>query len=126
MITARTAAEFFEHGFHWVVVGSNGLQDRSQIDAFLAHVPTDIDAFHLFLDPSPTAVEQRIAARDHPIDALKTPQWIAKNVSWMRSYHSPESARIDNSDLDIEQTIEAIYSAVMAGAGLVRAACPPV
>ena len=124
LITARTAAEFFKQGFDWVVVGSNGLQDRAQVEAFLTHIPAEIEVCHLFLDPSAAAVEQRIAARDDPIDAHKTPRWLAENVAWMRGYHRPESARIDNSELGVDQTVEAIYAAVTAGHGLVRASCP--
>lgn len=120
LVTARTAAEFIRQGFNWIVVGSNGLQDRDDVDAFLTEVPASVEVFHLFLDPAPSAVEQRIAARAHPIDAHKTPEWIAENVAWMRSYHRPESGRIDNSDLDIDQTVEAIYAAVTAGRGLIR------
>lgn len=119
-VTARTAAEFFAHGFQWVVIGSNGLQDRPRVDAFVAEIPADVEVFYLFLDPSTSAVQERIAARAHPIDAHKTPAWIAENVAWMRGFHRPESARIDNSDLNIDQTAEAIYAAVTAGKGLIR------
>jgi hypothetical protein len=119
LVTARTAAEFFTHGFQWVVVGSNGLQDRQQVDAFVAEIPAEVVVFHLFLDPSTSAVQERIAARAHPIDAHKTPAWIAENVAWMRGCHRPESARIDNSNLDIDQTADAIYAAVTAGKGLI-------
>lgn len=120
LLTARTAAEFIRHGFDWVVVGSNGLQDGEQVDRFLAEIPSGVAVFHLFLDPTPSAVEERIAARAHPIDAHKTPEWIAQNVAWMRGYHRPGSARIDNTDLDIDQTVEAIYAAVTAGRGRIR------
>jgi RNase adaptor protein for sRNA GlmZ degradation len=120
LITARTAAEFFRAGFNWVVVGSNGLQDREHVDTFLTEIPADVEAFHLFLDPSTSAVRSRITGRAHPIDAHKTPEWIETNVAWMRGYHNPDSARIDNSDLDIDQTVEAIYKAIIAGDGRIR------
>jgi hypothetical protein len=120
LVTARTAALFLRQDFSWVVIGSNGLQDREHVDSFLAEIPAGVEVFHIFLDPSPSAVEQRIAARAHPIDAHKTPEWIAENVAWMRGYHGPESARIDNSHLDVDETVEAIYAAVIAGHGRIR------
>lgn len=123
-VTARTAAQFFTEGCNWVVVGSNGLQDRRDVDQFLAEIPSGVEVFHLFLDPSTAAVQDRIAARAHPIDAHKTPEWIVENVAWMRGFHRPESGRIDNSDLDIDQTVEAIYAAVTAGHGLIRPSSP--
>lgn len=125
LVTARIAAEFLKQGFDWVVIGSNGLQDHEHVAAFLAEIPPHVEVFHLFLDPSTAAVQQRIAARDHPIDAHKTPEWIAENVAWMRGYHRPESARIDNTDLDIDQTVEAIYAAVTAGQGRIRVGNEP-
>jgi hypothetical protein len=119
-VTAATAAQFVEEGCDWVVVGSNGLQDREGVAEFVGRLPDYADVLHLFLDPSTAAVQARIEARAHPLDIDKTPEWLAGNVAWMRSYHRPESGRIDNTDLTVDQTVEAIFEAVNSGTGLIR------
>lgn len=103
-----------------MTVGSNGLQDAREVAEFIAELPATVEVFHLFLDPSTSAVQARIADRAHPLDAHKTPEWVAGNVAWMRSFHRPDSARIDNSCLSVDQTVEAIYAAVNSGHGLIR------
>jgi len=124
-VAARTAAQFVREGFDWIAVGSNGLQDHRQVDEFLTQLPRGVEVFHLFLDPSTSSVQARIASRAHALDAHKTPEWLAENVAWMRSFHRPESALVDNSDLDVDQTVEAIYAAVASGRGLIRPADKP-
>lgn len=119
-VTAAAAAQFVEEGCEWVVVGSNGLQDRREVHEFIDRLPHEAEVFHLFLDPSTTVVQARIAGRADPMDEQKTPQWVAENVAWMRSYHRAESALIDNSELTVDETVEAIYAAVTAGWGLIR------
>lgn len=116
-VTARIATEFIREGIDWVTIGSNGLQDQGSIDTFTALLPTGIDVHHVFLSPSVAATQERIAGRDDPFGDHKTPEWVAANVSWMRSYHNPRSAVIDNSDLDVDETVNAIYAAVEAGEG---------
>ncbi len=119
-VTAVAAAQFVEEGCDWVVVGSNGLQDRRSVADFIDRLPQRAEVFHLFLDPSTAAVQARIKVRAHPLDAHKTPQWLAGNVAWMRGYHRPESARIDNSDMTVDETVETIFATVSAGQGLIR------
>lgn len=121
-VTAMTAAHFLEAGFDWVVVGSNGLQERRDAEEFIARLPEDIDVFSFFLDPSTAAVQARIQGRSHPLDEHKTPEWVAENVAWMRGFHRPETSRIDNSELSVDETVEALHAAVCAGKGLIRPA----
>lgn len=116
-VTARIAADFVREGFDWVAVGSNGLQDRASVDDFVAHIPADVEIHHIFLDPSVSAVRARIAARAHPLDEHKTPEWLEANVHWMRGFHDARSAVIDNTELDVDETVTAIYAAAQAGAG---------
>lgn len=120
-ITARIAGEFVREGFDWVVVGSNGLQDAGSVNDFVARLPAGTEVHRIFLDPSVAAVQERVAERNRqhadPIDDHKTPQWLATNVAWMRGFHDSWSAVIDNSTLDVDQTVDAIYATVRAGAG---------
>jgi hypothetical protein len=53
-------------------------------------------------------------------DVKKTPEWLEKNAGWMRSFHDSWSTLIDNSDLDVDGTVNAIYAAVDAGRGGLR------
>jgi hypothetical protein len=116
-MAARIAAEFVREGFDWVVVGSNGLQDRGHVDDFVTQLPADIEVYHVFLDPSVAAVRARVAARAHPLDDHKTPEWLEENVNWMRTFHNSWSALVDNSGLDVDETVNAIYATVQAGDG---------
>jgi energy-coupling factor transporter ATP-binding protein EcfA2 len=123
-IAARITSEFVREGFDWVAIGSNGLQDPSSINDFVAELASGIEVHHVFLDPSVSAVQARIAARAHPLDDHKTPGWLEENVNWMRSYHDTWSALIDNSDLDVDETVDAIYATVQAGAGRITHRLP--
>jgi hypothetical protein len=116
-IAAQTAAGFVREGFDWVAVGSNGLQDRESVEAFVAHLPAGAEVFRVFLDPSVSAVQARIAARADPLDIHKTQEWLERNVKWMRIFHDSWSALVDNSHLGVDQTVNAIYAAVEAGRG---------
>ncbi|MBO0879761.1 MAG: hypothetical protein J2P17_05200, partial [Mycobacterium sp.] len=118
-IAAQTAAGFVREGFDWVVVGSNGLQDRQSANEFSAQLPVGTEVYRVFLNPSVSAVQARIAARadPHGLDVHKTPEWLEGNVTWMRSFHDSWSALVDNSDLDVDETVNAIYAAVQAGMG---------
>lgn len=119
-VAAATAAALIREGCEWVVVGSNGLQDREQVGEFVARLQDCAEVFHIFLDPSVPAVQARIAARAQALDGHKTPGWIAENVAWMRSHHRPAGAVIDNSTLSVDQTVEAIYATVVAGRGCIH------
>lgn len=116
-MAARIAAGFVGEGFDWVAVGSNGLQDRASVDDFVAQLPYGIEVYHVFLDPSVDAVQARISARAHPLDDHKTPGWLEENVHWMRGFHDSWSALVDNSSLDVNETVNAIYATVDAGHG---------
>lgn len=120
-MTARIVAGFVQEGFDWVAVGTNGLQERTSVDDFVAQLPAGIEVFHVFLNPSVAAVQrrmqERISAFGYQTDVQKTPEWLEKNVGWMRSFHDSWSALIDNSDLDVDETVDAIYAAVDMGRG---------
>jgi hypothetical protein len=119
-MAARAAGGFVNEGFDWVAVGSNGLQDRASVEEFVAHLPSGAEVHRVFLDPSLAAVEARIAARAHPLDAHKAPAWLERNVAWMRSFHEPQSALVDNTHLDVDETVSAIYAVVEAGRGQIK------
>lgn len=117
-VAARITTEFIRAGFDLVAIGSNGLLDHGGVDEFVAQLPTGVDVHYVFLNPSVEAVQARMAARaGNPIDDDKTPEWVEKNVMWMRGHHNSRSALIDNTGLDVDETVDAIYAAVEAGAG---------
>ena len=63
------------------------------------------------------ALKQRILARSHPTDDSKTPEWIDGHVCYMREYYEEWTARIDNSDLSPDETVQAIWDAVRSQKG---------
>jgi hypothetical protein len=75
------------------------------------------EVHQVFLDPSVSSVQARIAGRAHRIDADKTPERLEENVAWMRGSRSSSSAVVDNSDLDVDETVDAVYAAVQEGSG---------
>jgi hypothetical protein len=117
VLTARIVSEFVHAGYDWIAVGSNGLQDRASVDAFVELLPSGVSVHHLMLDPEIPVVQGRIARRAHPFDRAKSPEWIARNVEWMRGHLGDWNARLDNSDLTVDETVEAIYAAVRRGEG---------
>ena len=120
LLTARIVSEFVRARYEWIVIGSNGLQDPQSVDRFVDLLPPDADVFHTMLDPEVAVVQGRIAARAHPLDAGKAPEWVAANVEWMRGSIDDRTARIDNSTLTVDQTVEAIHAAVRRGEGRLR------
>lgn len=123
-MAGRVAAEFVREGFDWIAVGSNALQGQGSIDEFVAQLPDGLEVYQVFLDPSLAVVRARIAVRGYPFDDRKTPEWLEENVTWMRSFHDSSSALIDNSDLSVDETINAIYESVKAGHGRICAPGP--
>jgi hypothetical protein len=62
-------------------------------------------------------IQRRILARGSSDDEMKTPEWIDSHVRYMRGYYEAWTARIDNSSLSVDETVQAIYQAVLDNEG---------
>ncbi len=117
--TSKMVLEFAGQGFDWIAVGSNALHEPAVIADFVAPLQSaGLDVRHITLDPTLECVQERVAGRGGgPPDEKKTPEWLALHVAWMRERYGPWTSRIDNSDMTPDETVEAIYEAVLAGKG---------
>lgn len=114
-----TATNLVEAGFEWVAVGSNGLNEkepvRAFVDLFRDGVSTDIH--HITLDPGVEAVQKRIKNRADPLDESKTNEWLESQLLWFRERYGDWTHVIDNQRMTPEETALAIQEAVEQDAG---------
>jgi hypothetical protein len=115
--SAVLAASYFANGFGVVVIGGNSVYQTDRLNEILDPLLEVSEVYHVTLDPSPEAIKQRIRARSHPLDAIKTPEWIESHVRYMRQYYEDWTARIDNSALSPAETVQAIGDVVLSGQG---------
>jgi hypothetical protein len=113
----RLAEGYFATGFVLVVIGGNAIYQRDRLNTMLPSLLKLSEVHHVTLDPAPDIIRERIAARAHPFDATKPPEWIDGHVRYMREHYETWTARIDNSDLTPDETARAIREAIRAGSG---------
>jgi shikimate kinase len=111
------ATSYFACGFEVVVIGGNSVYQKDRLNENLERLLEVSEVYHVTLDPSPEVIKQRIQARDHALDNIKTPEWIDAHVRYMREYYEDWTARIDNSALSPDETVQAIYEAVLSNKG---------
>ena len=113
-----TAQRLIRAGFDWVAIGSADMYEESRLrDLVQPFLDDGVNVHHVTLDPGVEIVCDRIARRAHPLDADKTPDWIASYLSWYRGHYADWTWLIDNSALTPEETALAIFEAVQAGRG---------
>lgn len=115
--SALLATSYFASGFEVVLIGGNSLYQKDRLNEILDGLLAASEVHHVTLDPSPEAIKQRIRARRHPSDDIKTPEWIESHVRYMRQYYEAWTARIDNTALSPAETARAIGDAVLSGKG---------
>src|SRR5687768_7062033 len=107
------ARSYFEFGFAAVIIGGNGVWDRTAVSQVAAAVADLADTYHLTLDPSLDVICERVAARGDD----KSPDWLRTHVEWMRErYAEGWTYVIDNSAMTPDETLEAIVAAVVSDA----------
>lgn len=114
---ALLTRSYFASGFEVVVIEGNSVYQKDRLNAILLPLLQVSEVYHVTLDPSPEAIKDRIAARRHPHDTNKTPEWIDGHIRYMREYYEEWTARIDNSALTPTETVDAIYDAVRSNKG---------
>ena len=116
-----TAQRLVGAGFDWVAIGSADMYEESRLrDLVQPFIDDGVAVHHVTLDPGVETVCERIARRAHPLDADKTPEWIATYLSWYRGHYADWTWVIDNSALTPDETALAIFDAVGAGRGRLR------
>jgi chloramphenicol 3-O-phosphotransferase len=106
------ARSYFDFGFAAVVIGGNGVWNRSSIGAVAAAVADQADTYHVSLDTSLDVVCARIAERGDDM----SPDWLRTHVEWMRErYAEGWTYVIDNSAMTPDETLDAIAAAVDSG-----------
>jgi hypothetical protein len=114
---ALLAHAYLSGGFGLVVIGGNSLYQKDRLNEILGALLAVSAVYHLTLDPDPEVIQRRIQARRSPLDAQKTPEWIDQHVRYMRAYYEPWTARIDNSALSPEETVQAIQRTILEDRG---------
>ncbi|WP_020579072.1 hypothetical protein [Actinopolymorpha alba] len=86
----------------------------------------ETDTTYMMIDPTWALYDERygniarrIAARIAAEFVREGFDWVAVESNWMRSFHGAWSALVENSDLDVDGTVTAIYETVKAGKGLI-------
>src|ERR1051326_3679182 len=105
---ALLAKAYLSSGFGAAVIGGNSLYQKDRLNEILEILLEVSAVYHLTLDPDPEVIKRRIPGRSSPEDETKTPEWIETHVRYMRDYYEPWTARIDNSLLSPDETVQAI------------------
>jgi hypothetical protein len=118
----ETARHLLRLGFDWVAIGSNGLNEESHVREFVEpFVDAGTAVHHVTLDPGVDTIRSRMAHRiatlGHPLDDVKSPEWINGQLAWFRGMYGPWTYVLDNSSLTPAETAIAIYEAAENGKG---------
>jgi hypothetical protein len=122
---ALLARSYFASGFGVVVIGGNSVYQKDRLNEILETLLRVSEIHHITLDPDLEVIKQRILARSGAFDDTKTPDWIESHVRYMREHYEPWTARIDNSALSPDETVQAIYHAVVGNRGRLTQRFPP-
>jgi hypothetical protein len=114
---ALLAKSYFVSGFGGVVIGGNSVHQKDRLNEILGTLLEVSEIHHVTLDPDPEMIKQRILARSGAHDDIKTPEWVDSHVRYMREHYEAWTARIDNSALSPDETVQAIYHAVLCNRG---------
>ena len=121
-VCRETAQHLTNLGFDFVAIASNGLNEESRVREFIGpFVEAGTAVHHVTLDPGLGAIQDRMALRfethGNPLDADKSPEWVAGQVAWFRRMYGPWTYILDNSSLTPAETAIAIHEAVERGEG---------
>jgi deoxyadenosine/deoxycytidine kinase len=99
------------------VIGGNSVYQKERLNEILGTLLEVSEIHHVTLDADPEVIKQRILARNEALDDIKTPEWVDSHVRYMRDHYEAWTARIDNSALSPDETVKAIYHAVLCNKG---------
>jgi hypothetical protein len=114
---AQLAISLFEHGWPTVIVCGNSLLDPAGTAPVLAALCPVARVHHVTLTPDPATLLYRCATAPG-----RDPSRLAADADLHARRAHPGTARLDNTNLDPEQTLTAIARLIDAGAG--RLPCP--
>jgi broad-specificity NMP kinase len=103
----------FKQGVQVVLIASNGLYTREDVNIVLAELQPLSAVYHITLDAQLDVVVERVRKRgdlgEHP------PEWLAAWLDHIRPYYAEWTLLIDTSTLTSEQTLERIYQHIIQG-----------
>ena|SRR5258706_11189884 len=103
----------FQQGVRVVLIGSNGLYTKEDVNIVLAELLPVSAVYHITLDAQLDVVVERVRRRgdlsEHP------PEWLAAWLDHIRAHYAEWTQVIDTSTLTLEQTLERIYQHIMQG-----------